>query len=55
MNMNGQLGDYLSFEEVSIKTLRLILGLIDTKSSGILHQATLIIHEKACDKLGFDL
>ena len=41
--------------EVSIKTKRLILGLIDTDSSDILHQETLIIHEKACNKLGFDL
>ena len=40
MKINEQLGDYLSFEEVSIKTQRLILGLIACIAMSLLTYST---------------
>ena len=46
-NMNEQLRDHLSFEEVGNITQRLISGLIDTEASCRLHRLTTVTREKA--------
>jgi hypothetical protein len=46
-NLNEQLGDHLTYEEVGNMTQRLVSGLIDSEALARLQQATTTIREKA--------